>query len=463
MDCVRRYLLIYIYSMKNKNRNFLIPMVASIILLPCFMGYFLKSEYDKEKAAIILEKRDGVFVKILQRFEPKHSINEHANGDLINWSQESLDDSIRFRIEYLSDSVLFPEFKEFKIQTENIYGPEDEKAIENNGIRTIDTIILLNKEEDKIENVPLSKKGKIGNYIESRMKKKNLDNNIKQGHLTTQYESNSMEIIGRIIPQIVFSIFLMVIVLLAFYLISRSLKRERQLSELRNDLMSNMSHELKTPVSTIGIALEALSNFDAGNNPELRKEYINISKLEVERLSLLVDKALNFSLYEKGEFIYDFQEVDVNIEIEKVLNTLKIQHQNQNVDISYHVEGNNFLVLADKSHFVNVIYNLIENGIKYSMDHAEIKIQVTEMPSEILISISDKGRGISQEYQDKIFEKFFRVPQGNTHNVKGHGLGLSYVKEVIKSQNGKITIHSEEGKGSTFVISLPKLKLVSIT
>lgn len=271
-----------------------------------------------------------------------------------------------------------------------------------------------------------------------------------------QAEVHWSKVLSRIMPQILFSVFLMLSVFLAYWLIVRSLQKERQLGVIRNDFMSNISHELKTPVSTIGVALEALSNFDAADKPELRKEYIDISRLEVERLGLLVDKALNISLYEQGKFVYDRQNIDLDQEIARVLKTLKVQLDNQNVELHYNARGSKFFINVDRTHMINVVYNLIENGIKYSENEVEIDINLIERTDHIELNIADKGRGIAPEFQDQVFEKFFRVPQGHKHNVKGHGLGLSYVKEVVESLGGQIKLKSGIEAGSTFIIKLPK-------
>jgi signal transduction histidine kinase len=243
---------------------------------------------------------------------------------------------------------------------------------------------------------------------------------------------------------------------LAFYLIAKNLVREKKLSELRNAFISNMSHELKTPVSTIGVALEAISNFEAGDDPELRKEYLEISRLELDRLGLLVDKTLNISLFEQGKFVCNIQKLDIKKEIDTILQTLRISLDNLNVELKYTFNGQNFDILADQSHMSNVIHNLIENAIKYSESEANISIHIEELKDNIRISISDQGIGIPEEYQKHVFDKFFRVPTGDVHNIKGHGLGLSYVKEAVEKQNGSIHLVSELNKGSNFIILMPK-------
>jgi len=258
------------------------------------------------------------------------------------------------------------------------------------------------------------------------------------------------------IPQILACLLLLLLTLLAYYLFLKRLKEEKALSTLRNDFMSNMSHELKTPVSTISVALEALSNFDAADNKEMRKEYIDISKNEIDRLNLLVDKALNLSLFEQGKFLYEKVDFNLNQEILTVIKTLKVSFDSNNVSMDYTSDGSNFWINADKTHIINVVHNLIENAIKYSNENPEIKITLAEKANQLELTISDKGQGIPAEFHDKIFDKFFRVPQGNTHNTKGHGLGLSYVKEVLDKHNASIRLKSKNETGTTFIINIPK-------
>jgi signal transduction histidine kinase len=213
---------------------------------------------------------------------------------------------------------------------------------------------------------------------------------------------------------------------------------------------------LKTPVSTISVALEALQNFDAGNDPKLRKEYIEISKIEAARLDMLVNKTLNISLYEQGTFVMDKQLIDLKKLLVQTLRILKPSFDQKSVEFNFVEEGTSFTIHADKTHITNVLFNLLENAVKYSSGAAKIKLELTEKPDAIQLGISDQGIGIDSSFQDKIFEKFFRVPQGDIHNVKGHGLGLSYVKEVISKHEGTIEVKSELGKGSTFILDFPK-------
>lgn len=263
-------------------------------------------------------------------------------------------------------------------------------------------------------------------------------------------------LLKKIIPQVLFSFFLLAITGLAFGAIYRNLQQQRRLTELKNDFISNVTHELKTPIATVSVAIEALQNFGAAQNPELTKEYLEISKHELNRLTLLVDKVLKMSAFEQHGLSLSIESVNIADLVQEVLSSLKLQFEKYNAEISFSKIGQGFVISADKIHLTNVIYNLLDNALKYSENQPKIKIELQENDSEIQLLLSDKGIGIPSEYQDKIFEKFFRVPTGNTHDVKGYGLGLSYVASVIKQHQGTIEVKSEEQKGSVFTITLPK-------
>ena len=236
----------------------------------------------------------------------------------------------------------------------------------------------------------------------------------------------------------------------------KSLEKQRRLTELKNDFISNVTHELKTPITTVGVALEALSNFNALQNPERTEEYLNISKHELSRLSILVDKVLKMSMFEKKEPELKIEPLDMQSMVQGVLSSMKLQFEKVSAKVNFQTKGNSFFFQGDKIHLTSVIYNLIDNALKYSLTNPEISLLLENTTNQIQLTIADKGIGISNDDQHKIFEKFFRVPQGDQHNVKGYGLGLSYVASVIKKHEGNIKVNSQLNEGTSFIISLPK-------
>jgi two-component system, OmpR family, phosphate regulon sensor histidine kinase PhoR len=205
----------------------------------------------------------------------------------------------------------------------------------------------------------------------------------------------------------------------------------------------------------VSVAIEAMKNFNALNNPEKRTEYLNIAGQEVNRLSLLVDKVLRLSMFETQQAEIRHQSFDMKELIETVLSSMQLQFRKFDAHVRLHLKGENFTMSGDRMHITSVIYNLLDNALKYGKGAPEINVTLQEAPGQLFVSIEDNGIGIPAVYCDKVFDKFFRVPQGNTHNVKGYGLGLSYVAYIIRSHDGTIAVNSKEGEGTTFTIKLP--------
>lgn len=263
-------------------------------------------------------------------------------------------------------------------------------------------------------------------------------------------------IFRQMLPQMLFSLALFSCVSLAFFTVFKNLQTQKRLAELKNDFIQNVTHELKTPIATVGVAIEALRDFDAAANPERSREYLDISKNELGRLSLLVDKVLRMSLFEKTEPTLNLERLDVAALVESVLASMKLQFEKCDATVTFDKIGNDFTLNGDTMHLTSVVYNLVDNALKYSQLQPNIRLVCRSEEEVIVLEISDNGMGIPEAYQSKIFDKFFRVPSGNVHNVKGHGLGLSYVASVVKQHKGTIAVKSMEGEGATFTIILPK-------
>jgi two-component system, OmpR family, phosphate regulon sensor histidine kinase PhoR len=259
----------------------------------------------------------------------------------------------------------------------------------------------------------------------------------------------------RLTLPLLFSLLLVGITIVSFVLLYRNLVKQRRLAELKNDFISNVTHELKTPIATVGVAIEALKSFNAIQDPERTKEYLEISQNELQRLSLLVDKVLKLSMFEKKEMELKKEQFNCKQLTEEVMNSMRLQFEKYHAKVNLNTEGENFIVEADKLHITSVIYNLLDNALKYSRENPVIDVQLKSDPGFIQFSVSDNGIGIASAYKEKVFDKFFRVPTGDKHNIKGYGLGLSYVAEVIKRHQGKVHVESELGKGSTFTAKLP--------
>jgi len=244
-------------------------------------------------------------------------------------------------------------------------------------------------------------------------------------------------------------------ILSVFTFIMISIIKGKRLSELKKDFVNNMTHELKTPITNISVASDAIRNKSIQMNKDKLKKYADIIYNENVRLHNLVDKVLQVSAIEKNDESLTFEEIDLHKIIEKVLVSFEPLLQQKKGQINSNLKADNFFLYADQIHLSNVIYNLIENAIKYSDKSPEITINTNNISNGINISISDKGIGIKKEDQQHVFDKFFRAETGNLHNTKGYGIGLSYVKLIVEKHHGKLTFKSKLKKGSTFNIHLP--------
>jgi signal transduction histidine kinase len=271
-------------------------------------------------------------------------------------------------------------------------------------------------------------------------------------HYAVSFSGIQGLLLREITPQILFSVFLTLLTIASFYVMYRNLRAQQRLMEIKNDFISNVTHELKTPVATMSVALEALKNFHALDNPERTTEYLEIAQNELNRLTLMTDKILKTAVYEDQGVEFKIEKINLDNLIQNVLSSLTLVFEKRRILVSYEKEGSDFYFYGGAAHLTNVLYNLLDNALKYSNDGASIDVSLTSGAEGISISVKDTGIGIAPEYQKKIFEKFFRVPSGDVHAVKGYGLGLSYVASVVKSHDGGISVESEPGKGSCFRI-----------
>ncbi|MGE0088412.1 MAG: sensor histidine kinase [Bacteroidales bacterium] len=251
------------------------------------------------------------------------------------------------------------------------------------------------------------------------------------------------------------SVFLTLIIIFGFTFSIHIMFKQKRISQIKNDFVNNMTHELKTPISTISLASQLLK--DKGVPMENKNiDYISgIIEDESKRLSYQVEKVLKTALFDQGQIKLKLRELDVHKLIENVVHNFEIQVVNRNGSIEKNLEATRSIAQVDEVHFTNIIFNLLDNAVKYSKDQPEIKIYTCDNKSGIDISVSDNGIGIKKQDQKKIFDQFYRVSTGNLHDVKGFGLGLSYVKKMVEEHGGQITLESELKKGTTFKIFIP--------
>jgi two-component system, OmpR family, phosphate regulon sensor histidine kinase PhoR len=268
------------------------------------------------------------------------------------------------------------------------------------------------------------------------------------------FDSPFQYILAKMIWTLISSLLLLLLTTLCFIYMLRTILKQKKLSEVKNDFINNMTHELKTPIATVYAAVEAMQNFNALNDQRKTQTYLDISKQELQRLSDLVEKVLQIATEEKEEIELFKERTDLT----EVIDSIMTNHQlktNRPVQFRYDNLLGDRQVTVDRTHLSNAINNLVDNAIKYSGEHPAVHIVSALENGKLIIRVKDNGIGIPRMYQENIFETFFRVPTGNLHNVKGFGLGLSYVKKIVGLHGGSISVHSEPEKGSEFVMQIP--------
>jgi two-component system phosphate regulon sensor histidine kinase PhoR len=262
-------------------------------------------------------------------------------------------------------------------------------------------------------------------------------------------------IIAEMGPMFVTSVLLVLIVLIMFWRTIISLIREKKISEHTNDFLNNMTHEFKTPLTNISLAGKMIIKDTNIKQEEKIKHYTGIILDENEKLRLQVEQVLSMTALERDEIPLYRTTLDLHELIHNVIKCISVQIENKRNKLLLDLKANRSDIFGDKNHLINSICNLIDNAVKYSGEGAEILISTFNRDNTVVMTISDNGIGIDKQYLKTIFDKYFRVPTGDVHDVKGFGLGLAYVKKIITMHKGIIEVKSEKGKGSTFTIILP--------
>ncbi len=270
------------------------------------------------------------------------------------------------------------------------------------------------------------------------------------------------QILRSIIWMILASLIFSLIILSAFALTIRTMLRQKKLSEIKGDFINNMTHEFKTPIATISLAVDAMKNEKVLASPEKMAYFTGIIKQENKRMNQHVETILKAALLEKQELDMMLVPLHIHEVISNVASKFELQLSEKNGKIEMNLGATNDLIDADENHFTNLVNNLIDNAVKYGKENVEplIKISTTNAKNSIHLKIEDNGIGMNRETVKRIFERFYRAHTGNIHNVKGFGLGLSYVKTVMDAHGGKMKVESTIGKGSSFSIELPLHKNV---
>ena len=490
------YICIRIFYFMNKLRWLSILMIFTIVGITGFQAWWVKQNYDREKNTLSI-KTDITFRETVRRLQ----------GNKLKLDNILLDSMPKSRVKVFvsrggEDQVIYQEGHSEMISTINVLRDKFKDSLKKGEriiqldrgsftFRTDSSAPIFNTEiPTQKENIfrflynvdslqdSLKLKEIHAAYAEALTKqdidvsfsvlrsdsgiKRNepMSNQVTIGFVNPityklQLGNTFPYLLKQILSPILFSLFLVGFTILSFVLLYRNLLRQRRLAELKNDFISNITHELKTPIATVGVAIEALKNFNAIHDPQRTKEYLDISSNELQRLNLLVDKVLKLSMFEKKEIDLKFEKLNLKELADEVVSSMRLQIEKRHAEVSVSSEGD-LHMQGDRLHLLSVIFNLVDNALKYSNGSPVVKISLKEKEKFVEMKIADNGIGISPEYKDKVFEKFFRVPAGDTHNAKGYGLGLSYVSHVVEKHKGTVVVESQPGAGTKFIITMPK-------
>lgn len=276
--------------------------------------------------------------------------------------------------------------------------------------------------------------------------------------LYVNFSDKKKFVLSAVMGMAILSLVFTTVIILTYASALRQLLRQRQISQIKTDFINNMTHEFKTPIATINLALDALKNPKVKDNKEFIARYHNMIRDENRRMHAQVENVLRISKLEKNQLDLEKERVKLHDLIEDAITHVSLIVEDKGGYINTHLDAAKSAILASDTHFTNVLVNIFDNAIKYSEDAPKIDVYTENVKDTIILKIKDQGIGMNKSVQKKIFEKFYREHMGDIHNVKGHGLGLSYVKRILDDHDAPIYVESEKGKGSTFII---KIHLIS--
>ncbi|ERM83814.1 hypothetical protein P872_02010 [Rhodonellum psychrophilum GCM71 = DSM 17998] len=277
-----------------------------------------------------------------------------------------------------------------------------------------------------------------------------------ENYLLINFPNKGKYILQQIWLPVLSSLLFIGVIIFCFFYAIQVIIRQKKLSEIKNDFINNMTHEFKTPIATVSLAVEALQDPDLLSQENFRNRYLSIIKEENKRLGAQVEKVLQAATLDKKDFKLKVETINVCDVLENAKHNFELQVQKKEGKIILELDLKDPYLQADPFHLSHIINNLLDNAVKYSKESLQISIKAWDQADKTMISVKDNGIGMSKESVKKIFDKFYRVPTGNIHDVKGFGLGLAYVSTMVEAHHGEISVQSEPGKGSTFTLKLPK-------
>lgn len=446
-----------------------ILVFSSLVLLTIFLGLWLNKVFFDERRALKREI-DLMFMRSLRDSEKGlFHLNRHGktpNIETITVRQDSLSPPAKGKIKMIvvkssdvkelgSDSL---ENRESSIhiswqgKKNTIKDSGDNINIDDVFMKNFDTLFQNSKLPFNYELVPMNPEDSNKKSIFFFNPDKNFNRN-----LVLQSSDYQFYILKKMIPHICFALLLLGAVSFSFWMMYRNWKEQQRVLVLKNSFISNITHEFNSPITSIGLAIEAMQNSDFTVDEEKSKKYLAIAQVELKRLSNLVEKVLKISVLEESKTSFEFDKLDLKLLVENQINAFELQATSLGGALQFDVVGAHFNINGDETHLINVLHNLLENAIKYCKQPPKIHLYLKEEIQHIRLKISDNGIGMAEEHLKHIFDKFYRIPTGNVHNVKGYGLGLSHVKEILDVHRATILVSSELGKGSDFEIVFKKM------
>ena len=397
---------------------------------------------------------------------PKMMISRRHGGNTIPETSKSLLDAVKNR--YMYQRVLLDE-----VALQMVYQASDKpiqerlnfkdldnylkSALLNNGIELKYHFSVLDRYGRQVYRCPdFEEQGLDHVYTQPLFPN---DPPAKMGMLKVHFPARHNYIfssVSFVVPSMIFTLVLLVTFIFTIY----SIFRQKKLSEMKNDFINNMTHEFKTPISTISLAAQMLKDPAVSKSPQLFQHISGVINDETKRLRFQVEKVLQMSMFDRKKASLKMKEVDVNDMISGVVHTFTLKVEKYNGSIETDLKADDAAVFADEMHLTNVIFNLMDNAVKYKRNDENLLLKVCTWneSNKLMVSIADNGIGMKKDDLKKVFDKFYRVHTGNLHDVKGFGLGLAYVKKIITGHHGSIRVESELGVGTKFIIALPLLK-----
>lgn len=479
---------------ENKHRIAGWMMTFSMILLTGFVGYWLSGQYQEQKAILyrsmsheLFSSREAVMDSvIMQKIKPLLLDSLRPSGRMIQ--------SARFDTRADTTSAIVMDYTISTDQPAIVEGSEihvvktRQEDLLVKGVKLVmkiteDSVMPHESGEDRMffmaredsQQVLISFTERVRNAtghefmavwqpdsLAPEMKNKG-----GQLYLTLQdFPENKVVqidrvfpyLLGQMIPQILFALLLLLFSGFAFYFTFRSLRKQVELNVLRNEFVSNISHELKTPVSTVKVALEALQNYERLADPQTTRDYLAMAQAELNRLESLTQKVLMHSRLESGYLTEDQAEINLNELCQDVVMRMQPQAHTTHSSMSVQLPEHPVFIRGDQIELEGVLMNLLDNAMKYGGPNPDIRIGIETRKATVILFVEDHGGGIPEAFKKKVFDKFFRVPAHNKHNVKGHGLGLSYAALVMAHHGGSIVATDTRGGGARFELTFKSLR-----